>query len=71
MTQSNLDPTPKLTWMKSSYSGPNGNCVEIAVTATVMAVRDSKNPESILKFSHGQWREFLDKTRREASRRDQ
>ncbi|RKT52223.1 DUF397 domain-containing protein [Saccharothrix australiensis] len=34
-----------VTWRKSSYSGGQGQCVEIAVDATRVAVRDSKNPD--------------------------
>lgn len=32
-------------WRKSSYSGNEGSCVELAHTATCGAIRDSKNPE--------------------------
>lgn len=32
-------------WRKSSYSGNEGACVELAHTATSGAVRDSKNPD--------------------------
>ncbi|MEE1797528.1 DUF397 domain-containing protein [Streptomyces sp. JV176] len=36
-----------LTWRKSSYSGgEQGQCVEIAETASAVLVRDSKNPDS-------------------------
>lgn len=31
-------------WRKSSFSGNTGNCVEVAVTKSGVAVRDSKNP---------------------------
>ncbi|MEW1800773.1 MULTISPECIES: DUF397 domain-containing protein [Streptomyces] len=31
-------------WRKSSYSA-EGNCVEVAVRPSLVAVRDSKNPE--------------------------
>ncbi|MFJ8017479.1 DUF397 domain-containing protein [Streptomyces sp. NPDC096339] len=34
---------PSPTWYKSSYSGSNSNCVEVAATATGRAVRDSKD----------------------------
>lgn len=33
------------SWRKSSYSGGNDNCVEVATTATRTAVRDSKYPD--------------------------
>ena len=32
-------------WRKSSYSGNESNCVELAHTAMSGAIRDSKNPE--------------------------
>lgn len=33
-------------WRKSSYSGTQGNCVEVAANLTaIVAVRDSKNPD--------------------------
>lgn len=33
-----------LRWRRSSYSGSNANCVEVAVLADGLAVRDSKHP---------------------------
>jgi hypothetical protein len=46
---------------KSSYSGQENNCVEIAVTATGgRAVRDSKNPHGPhLYLSPEGWHAFL------------
>lgn len=38
--------TPNLrtaTWRKSSYSGENGTCVEVAVADPLVGVRNSKN----------------------------
>lgn len=32
------------TWRKSSRSGSQSDCVEVACTGTIGAVRDSKNP---------------------------
>jgi hypothetical protein len=53
--------TGKLAWEKSSYSGSDGNCVEVAkLTGDGRAVRDSKNTEGpSLRFGSGQWREFI------------
>ncbi|MFF0294294.1 DUF397 domain-containing protein [Kitasatospora sp. NPDC004615] len=49
-----------LTWRKSSYSGGNGACVEIAVpTSASVAVRDSKDPHGAqLHFSNESWAAF-------------
>jgi hypothetical protein len=46
-------------WRKSSWSAPD-NCVEVARTATLIAVRDSKNPSNgALVFTASAWRAFL------------
>ncbi len=39
--------TPELHWFKSSYSSSsNGNdCLEVALTPTIIHIRDSKNTE--------------------------
>lgn len=48
------------TWHKSSYSGPENNCVETAVLPNGIAVRDSKHPEGgALRFSAAAWSDFL------------
>jgi hypothetical protein len=51
----------RVTWRKSSYSGGNGNCVEIASNLPgACAVRDSKNPTGpALVFTPGEWSVFL------------
>ncbi|HWO68281.1 MAG TPA: DUF397 domain-containing protein [Umezawaea sp.] len=47
-------------WRKSSYSGGNGNCVEVSWPAARVAVRDSKNATGpALDFAPAQWRGFL------------
>ncbi|MEU2833001.1 DUF397 domain-containing protein [Streptomyces lavendulae] len=38
-------PLGAAAWRKSSYSADQGDCVEVAPQPTLVAVRDSKNPE--------------------------
>ncbi|UWE09055.1 DUF397 domain-containing protein [Actinacidiphila bryophytorum] len=51
----------ELVWVKSSYSGNNGNCVEVAVLADgSRAVRDSKDPQGpVLVFPAGAFGDFV------------
>jgi Domain of unknown function (DUF397) len=49
-------------WRKSSYSGYNGNCVEVAdLGAGRIGVRDSKAGagSAVLQFSQPDWAAFL------------
>lgn len=47
-------------WRKSSYSGNNGACVEVAATSAGVAARDSKDPHGpILRFDRRRWTSFL------------
>jgi len=49
MTISDLS---RAAWRKSSHSGANGDCVEVAASPNIVAVRDSKRPDgAILVFS--------------------
>jgi uncharacterized protein DUF397 len=54
--------TPDLSraqWRTSTYSGSNGNCVEVAVVAPVIVVRDSADPDGpALHFTQAQWATF-------------
>jgi hypothetical protein len=49
------------TWIKSSFSYGNGNCVEVAGLADdVIMVRDSKNAKGpVLGFTPGKWDAFV------------
>lgn len=46
-------------WRKSSASGPENNCVEIADLPEGVAVRDSKEPAGhVLRFTAAEWTAF-------------
>jgi hypothetical protein len=49
-----------IAWRKSSYSGNNGgDCVEVGVAVSLIAVRDSKDPEGArLAFGREAWEAF-------------
>lgn len=50
-----------LTWTKSSYSGGQSDCLEVAHgTANVLPVRDSKRPTGpALTIRHAAWTAFI------------
>ncbi|WP_405536289.1 DUF397 domain-containing protein [Streptomyces sp. NBC_00075] len=50
-----------LTWVKSSYSGNNGDCVEVAaLPGGGRALRDSKDPSGpVLTFSGAEFARFI------------
>ena len=46
-------------WRRSSHSGSNGNCIEVARTGARIAVRDSRDPGGpALTFGPQQWKTF-------------
>jgi len=49
------------TWHKSSHSGTQTNCVEVATLPDgTRAIRDSKNPDGpVLLFTPGEWNAFV------------
>ena len=50
-----------LSWIKSSLSFSNGNCVEVAsLPDGGVGVRDSKDPSGpVLRFTPGEWNAFI------------
>lgn len=51
----------QLRWRKSSHSGEEYNCVEVAAVPGAVAVRDSKDPGGpTLTFDRTAWRAFRD-----------
>jgi hypothetical protein len=49
------------TWIKSSLSSYNGNCVEVqGLAGDMIRVRDSKNPRGgMLNFTPAEWDAFV------------
>jgi hypothetical protein len=49
------------TWTKSSFSAPQGNCVEARLHDGRIQVRDSKAPfDAMLSFTPEEWRAFTE-----------
>ncbi len=49
-----------LMWRRSSASGGDGACVEVAKSDSSVLVRDSRNrSEPVIAFTESQWRRFI------------
>jgi hypothetical protein len=61
MTTSGIGSEITALWVKSSYSGPQGNCVEVAhLAGGAVAVRNSRQPdEAALIFTAAEWDAFV------------
>ncbi|MBG0567905.1 DUF397 domain-containing protein [Actinoplanes aureus] len=54
-----MESSTRLAWQKSSYCG-NSTCVEVAFTASFVALRDAKDvSKPALLYSHEEWVAFL------------
>lgn len=52
--------TGEQPWRKSSYSGSQASCVEVADTADIVLVRDTTNRAGgTLEFSGAAWQVFI------------
>jgi hypothetical protein len=52
---------PAATWRKSTFSGQNGDCIELAPTVGGVLMRDSKDPHGPrLRFTRAELAAFLD-----------
>ena len=61
MTLVNLS---RAAWRKSTRSGQNGNCVEVAAICPAVAVRDSTDPDGpTLVLGISDWQRFAAKVR--------
>ncbi|MFC8727050.1 MULTISPECIES: DUF397 domain-containing protein [Streptomyces] len=62
MTNSSVQPTNPANWFKSSYSEGSGNaCVEVAIQAAEVLVRDSKDLTTPhFRVSTAAWSTFVD-----------
>jgi len=50
----------EIQWTKSTFSGPNGSCVEYRKDGGEIYVRDSKNPTGpVLAFTEAEWAAFV------------
>lgn len=57
-------PESALRWVKASSSDHSGACVELAVDGDLIAVRDSKHPEVMIRYSRGVFSDFLQAVKR-------
>lgn len=56
--------SPRPQWRKSSRSGGQNNCVELAPFPASVGVRDSKNPDAgVLLVPAAAWRAFADQVK--------
>lgn len=58
-------PNLAFEWIKSSYSGQNGECIEVRRSASAVDVRDSTAPQDgVVAVSEGAWADFVGAVKR-------
>ena len=50
----------ELTWIKASRSMATGACVELAVDDDLVALRNSRDPGTVLHFTKAEFSAFVD-----------
>ena len=56
---------PSTAWRKSTYSNADGNCVEVAILPSAVAVSDSKDRAGpVLTFAAAEWRDLIGRAQR-------
>jgi len=54
-----------MNWRKSSYSGGEGNCIEVADSGNRVLVRDTQDHTGpVLKVSPAAWKSFAEQVKR-------
>jgi len=48
-----------IEYHKSTFLCGRGRCVEVAIADNEVKVRNSTKPESIVTFTHNEWKAFL------------
>jgi len=54
----------ELHWIKASMSMPSGACIELAADGHLIALRNSRDPRVVLRYTHGELAAFLDGAKR-------
>jgi hypothetical protein len=60
----------EMNWRKSSYSGGEGNCVEVADSGNRVLMRDTQDRTGpVIKVSLAAWRRFAEQVKRSLASR--
>jgi hypothetical protein len=55
-----MNENKELVWIKSSFSGANGSCVELAAAGDVILLRNSNTPEQgVIRFTGAEMTAFV------------